>query len=98
MLVQWPMSQFSMSLTGFDHVFSDALDLRLMTGAHNRVTPPIVTVLLKIVAYMEDPHPRAKNLDDIRLMLGRYAAESNRLFSDAVFDANFRTSRRRMLS
>ncbi len=46
-----------------------------------------MTALLKIIAYTEDPHRRAKDLDDIRLVLGRYEAESDRLFSDAVFDA-----------
>lgn len=46
-----------------------------------------MTVLLKIIAYTEDPHRRAKDLDDIRLVLVRYAAGSDRLFSDAVFDA-----------
>jgi len=76
-----------MSLTGFEHVFTKAADLALTSGAHIRVAPPIVTVLLKIIAYTEDPHRRAKDLDDIRLVLGRYEAESDRLFSDAVFDA-----------
>lgn len=85
--IEWPLSQFAMSLAGFDHVFADALDLLLDNGAHIRVAPPIVTVLLKIIAYTEDPHRRAKDLDDIRLVLRRYEADSDRLFSDAVFDA-----------
>jgi predicted nucleotidyltransferase len=76
-----------MSLTGFEHVFANAFDMPLANGANIRVTPPIVTVLLKIIAYTEDPYRRAKDLDDIRLVLGRYEAESDRLFSDAVFDA-----------
>jgi predicted nucleotidyltransferase len=85
--IEWPISQFAMSLTGFDHVFSKAVDLPLRTGAHIRVTPPIVTVLLKIIAYTEDPYRRAKDLGDIRHLLGRYEADSDRLFSDVVFDA-----------
>jgi predicted nucleotidyltransferase len=85
--IQWPISQFEMSLTGFEHVFANAVDLPLANGAHIRVTPPIVTILLKIIAYTDDPYRRAKDLDDIRLVLGRYEAESDRLFSDAVFDA-----------
>ncbi len=43
--------------------------------------------MLKIIAYTEDPHRRAKDLDDIRLVLGRYEAGSAQLFSEAVFDA-----------
>ncbi len=85
--IEWPVSQFAMSLAGFEHVFANAVDLPLASGSHIRVTPPIVTVLLKIIAYTEDPHRRAKDLEDIRLVLSRYEAESDRLFSDVVFDA-----------
>jgi predicted nucleotidyltransferase len=47
---------------------------------------PVVT-LLKIVAYMDAPHRRAKDLQDIRLLLRWYLHNSDELFSDAVFDA-----------
>lgn len=85
--IQWPIGEFAMSLAGFEHVFTNAEDMPLANGSHIRVTPPIVTVLLKIIAYTEDPYRHAKDLDDIRLVLGRYETESDRLFSDAVFDA-----------
>jgi predicted nucleotidyltransferase len=85
--IQWPTSGFTTSLTGFEHLFNKAVDLPLIPGTKIRVAPLIVAVLLKIIAYTEDPHRRAKDLDDIRLVLGRYEAESDRLFSDPVFDA-----------
>jgi predicted nucleotidyltransferase len=85
--IQWPISEFAMNLTGFGHVFTNAVDVPLANRSHIRVTPPIVTVLLKIIAYTADPYRRAKDLDDIRLVPGRYESESDRLFSDAVFDA-----------
>lgn len=44
-------------------------------------------MLLKIMAYMDAPHRRAKDLQDIRLILRRYLHDSDELFSDAVFDA-----------
>jgi predicted nucleotidyltransferase len=85
--IQWPSSQFTMTLAGFEHVFTNAVDMHLANGSHIRVTPPVITILLKIIAYMEDPYRRAKDLADIRVVLDRYESESDRLFSDAVFDA-----------
>ena len=76
-----------MSLSGFDHVFSSAIEVDLSAEMHIRVAPPTVTTLLKIIAYMDDPYRRAKDLQDIQVILGRYEAESNRMFSDEVFDA-----------
>jgi predicted nucleotidyltransferase len=85
--IVWPESKFTMSLAGFDHVFANAVEIELAVGEHLRVAPPIVTTLLKIIAYVEDPYRRAKDLQDIGLVLGRYEAESDRLFSDEIFDA-----------
>jgi len=76
-----------MSLAGFDHVFASAVEMHPAEGLRIRVVPPVVTVLLKIIAYMEDPYRRAKDLQDICVVLARYEAQSDRLFSDAVFDA-----------
>ena len=76
-----------MSLAGFDHVFTSAVEMPLAEGLSIRVARPVVTVLLKIIAYMEDPHRRSKDLQDIRVVLARYEADTDRLFSDAVFDA-----------
>jgi predicted nucleotidyltransferase len=85
--ILWPTSQFRMSLAGFEHVFADATEVHLAGGLAIRVAPPVVTVLLKIIAYVEDPYRRAKDLQDIRFVLGRYEREGDRLFADAVFDA-----------
>jgi predicted nucleotidyltransferase len=46
-----------------------------------------IVTLLRIVAYTDAPRPRAKDLQDIRLLLRRYLHNSDELFSDAVFDA-----------
>ena len=86
-LITWPASQFRMALVGFEHVFARAVEVHLPGGLSLRVAPPIVTTLLKIIAYVEDPYRRAKDLQDIRVVLRRYEQESDRLFSDAVFNA-----------
>jgi predicted nucleotidyltransferase len=46
-----------------------------------------VLALLKLASYADDPYGRAKDLVDLRRLLGRYERESDRLFSDAVFEA-----------
>jgi predicted nucleotidyltransferase len=76
-----------MSLAGFDHVFASAVEVKLTGGTAIRVAPPIVTALLKIIAWVDDPYRRAKDLQDIRIVLRRYEQDSDRLFSDAVLDA-----------
>ena len=83
----WPASQFKMSLAGFDHVFASAVEVNLPGGMTLRVAPPLVTTLLKIIAWVDDPYRRAKDLQDIRIVLRCYEQDSDRLFSDAVFDA-----------
>ncbi len=86
--ITWPASQFKMSLAGFEHVFARAIEVHLTGGMTIRVAPPIVTALLKIIAWVDDPYQRAKDLQDIRTVLRRYEQDSDRLFSDAVFDAD----------
>jgi predicted nucleotidyltransferase len=83
----WPKSQFTMSLVGFNHVFSDAQPVELADHLTVKVIPALVLMLLKIVAYMDDQNRRAKDLSDIRSMLKLYEADSDRIYSDAVLDA-----------
>jgi predicted nucleotidyltransferase len=44
-------------------------------------------MLLKIVAFMDDPQRRVKDLGGIRGLLTQYEADSERVFSDVVIDA-----------
>jgi predicted nucleotidyltransferase len=85
--VTWPESQFTMSLVGFDHVFSDAESAELAPHLTVKIIPPVVLLLLKIVAFLDDQNRRAKDLLDIRSMLLSYEEDSERIFSDAVLDA-----------
>ncbi len=61
-----------MSLAGFDHVFTSAVEVNLPGRLTIRVAPPLVTALLKIIAWVDDPYRRAKDLQDIRNVLRRY--------------------------
>lgn len=84
----WPRSGFVMSLAGFDHVFQGAVPRDIGGGLFYRVVPPPVLALLKIASYLDDPQRRAKDLLDFRSLLQRYERDSERIFSDAVFDAD----------
>jgi predicted nucleotidyltransferase len=85
--ITWPISQFTMSLVGFDHVFATAQPAQLAPDLTLKVVSSTALMLLKIVAFMDDPQRRAKDLDDIRGLLVQYQADSDRVFSDVVLDA-----------
>ena len=76
-----------MSLVGFDHVFLNSEEVELASGLKLKVIPPVVLVLLKIVAFLDDQQRRAKDLLDIRSILSLYEEDSERIFSDEVLDA-----------
>jgi len=83
----WPVSQFTISLVGFEHVFTDAQPVKFSPDLTLNVISPTTLMLLKIVAFMDDPQRRVKDLDDLRGLLTKYEADSERLFSDVVIDA-----------
>ena len=85
--ITWPASGFSMRLAGFQYVFREAISIGITPDVSIRAAPPHVLALLKILAHRENPHMRAKDLNDIQIILSRYAEKSGRLFSDEVFDA-----------
>jgi len=85
--VTWPNSQFTMSLVGFDHVFATAQPFQFAPDLTLKVISSTALMLLKIVAFMDDQQRRVKDLDDIRGLLAQYEADSERMFSDIVIDA-----------
>jgi predicted nucleotidyltransferase len=84
--ITWPASDMVMSLLGFEHVFASAIDMPAL-GTDSRVIPPVVLALFKIVAFMDDPQGRVKDLSDLRELLTLYEADTDRVFSDEVFAA-----------
>ncbi len=85
--ITWPASDMVMSLVGFEHVFESAIDMPAL-GTDSRVVPPVVLALLKVVAFMDDPQGRVKDLSDLRELLTLYEADTDRVFSDEVFAAD----------
>ena len=82
--IVWPESEFEMSLVGFEHVFARAIPFTFAEGVQYRVAPSRVIALLKIIAFMDDPHGR-EDLNHLGEMFGYY--EDARIFCDEVYDA-----------
>ncbi len=85
--IVWPESQFAMSLVGFEHVFTRSVPVAFSSDVQLKVIPPPVIALLKVIAYTEDQQRRHKDLFDLKFLLLRYEASSDRIFSDEVFAA-----------
>lgn len=83
----WPKSEMTMSLAGFDHVFADSTESELAPDLRIKVVPLPVLALLKIFAFMDNPHARQKDIEDFVELLQRYEQDGERRFSDAIFDA-----------
>lgn len=87
--LRWPKSGMVMDLTGFDYAFEHATEIELAPGLQVKAVPPPVLFLLKVVAYLDDPHQRRKDLEDVHILLKSYSEnDSDRMFSDTVFAAD----------
>lgn len=75
-----------MDLTGFEHVFKDAVVVDVAEDFSLKVIPLTVLMLLKIVAYLEHSYRRAKDGRHIAILLESYASRDRR-FSDEVVKA-----------
>jgi predicted nucleotidyltransferase len=86
--LEWAQSGLTMSLAGFEHVFSDAIGVDLGEGLRFKVVPPPVLAMLKMASYLDNPYGRRKDLIDFRRLLHFYEADTERTFSDPVFEAS----------
>ncbi len=67
----WP-SGFKMNLTGFRLVFSEAVPLDLAPGLQIQVAPLPVIALLKMVAWLDRPAERQRDLADLAHLLDEF--------------------------
>lgn len=85
--IRWPRAETVMRVVGYDGVFRQAVFCELAAGLEMRVAPLHVLALLKLVAYLDAPALREKDLGDLRLILYKYEESGDRRFSDDVLDA-----------
>lgn len=84
--VRWPKAEMRMSVVGFEHAFAEAVEKELSPETVMKVAPLRVLALLKIVAYMDDPNGRSKDLEDLGRLMEQYELEGERRFGDEVFE------------
>jgi predicted nucleotidyltransferase len=85
--IAWPRSGFRMSLLGMRLAFEHAAALHIAPDLDVRVAPIPVLSVLKMIAYLDRPEVRAKDLGDLaHIMYGYVGDDSDRRFSVEVPD------------
>src|SRR5262249_48497365 len=84
--LEWPISRVKMSLVGFEHVFKDAVQVEVADDLIVKVIPVVVLALLKIVAYMDNPYERARDVQDLAVMLTRHEPRDDLRFSEEILN------------
>lgn len=80
--IEWPRSGFLMSLLGMRQAFEHAVTLRIAADLEVRVAPIRVISILKMIAYLDRPEARAKDLGDLaHITYGYLGDDSGRRFS-----------------
>lgn len=85
--IEWPRSGMVMNLAGFEHVFAQAVTKEVALGTTLRVCSIPVLALLKIASFLDSPHSRMKDAQDLLAILGRYEMDGDRRFGAEVYDA-----------
>lgn len=81
--VEWPGRGQSMSVLGYPEAFDAAVAVRISDGAPFRVASLPGNVVLKLVAWGENPHQRKKDPIDIcAIMMGYEHAVGDRLYTE----------------
>jgi predicted nucleotidyltransferase len=84
----WPSSGQKMSLVGFHLVFEHSRPFRMADDLDFLVAPLSVVAFLKIVAYLDRPWERARDLEDLGRILEDYLSpDDDQRFSDTVLTA-----------
>jgi predicted nucleotidyltransferase len=83
----WPKSRQRMSLVGFRLAFEQSVPVSVAPDLSVRVAPTAVVLLLKMVAYLDRPGERERDLEDIGYILEEFAGGvAPDRFSDEVLE------------
>lgn len=86
-MLTWPESGFQMNLAGLRLALDQAVPIEAAPGLIIRVAPLEVIALLKMVSFLDRPHERDRDLEDIALILDEYIdTADDRRFGDEILD------------
>jgi len=86
-VLRWPQSGFEMSLVGMRLAFAHSVTIEPVQNLTIRVAPLEVIALLKMVAYLDRPSERDRDLADIAYILDGYAKDfEDQRYGDEVID------------
>ena len=86
--VTWP-SGATMSILGFRHVFRQTIELEVNQHVTIRVARPHIIAFLKMVAFLDRPLERGRDLSDIAFLLDAYVDDDDeRRWSEQVTAAD----------
>ncbi len=84
-LLVWPGDGFEMSVVGLDLAFAHRRARQVLDESSVFVAPAFVVSFLKMVSYLDRPHDRERDLNDIaHLMEGYIGQDDDRRWSDEV--------------
>ena len=87
-ILKWPQSGFETSLVGLRLAFDHAVTIEPASDLVIRVAPMEVIALLKMVAYLDRPSERDRDLADIAYILEDYVSDfEDRRYGDEVIDS-----------
>lgn len=86
-ILRWPVSGFEMSLAGLGLAFEKAVPVEIAQGLTVRVAPVHVIAFLKMVAFLDRPQERGRDLADVAHILDEYISDvDERRYSDEIVD------------
>jgi len=86
-VMTWPESGFQMSLVGLRLALNRGVIVEAAPNLTIRVAPLEVIALLKMVAFLDRPHERDRDLEDIALILDEFIdGTDERRYADEILD------------
>jgi len=76
-LLVWPGDGFEMSVIGLDLAFAHRQPRQALDGTNVFVAPAFVVSFLKMVSYLDRPHARERDLNDIAHLMEGYIGEND---------------------